>query len=260
MKMDSAMLISNHVLDRIINATPGLNTTVHGSHGNIQVIPSNIGTGHPVVVNGSSINFTKLGVVDPSVYEGFRIEAMNNDSFEASRVRLETPWGVEVNGTEAIAVRINFPRTNITSIEEKWSYIKFIGNFSRIQYSPSLWDNLSVELLRSDYNPDLVDYYLDWDLEALDNFEIYLALANGLIYSTSGNFAIVKNCSSTHLCAKWNTNDIRFMQTTTLSGLNPAGETWEFYIVPNISISVALQFANIVNTNAPMTISEAILS
>jgi hypothetical protein len=182
---------------------------------------------------------------------------VNNGSVQVARVRLETPWDPALNGTMAYSVTIQFPRTNSSAFAERWSYARFTGDFSAMQYSPSLWENLSVSLNRADYNPDKVDYYMDWDEEPLDNFEIYLALSNGLIYSTNGGFAIIKNCSSVHVCAKWNTNDVRFMQTETRSALNPAGQAWQFYVVPGVSITTAIALANTVNTNAPMSLSEA---
>nr|MDO8088354.1 hypothetical protein [Candidatus Sigynarchaeum springense] len=244
----------------VINATPGLNASVFTMHNAIQLLPSNIGTANPVVVNGSAINFTTVGSSSLQAMrgEGVGLDLKNNGSVQVTMVRLHTPYDSTLNGTRAYRVRILFPRTtNHTVYPEPWSYARFTGDFSRMQYSPSLWENISVSLTRSDYNVDKVDYYEDWDKELIDNFEIYLALSNGLIYSTNGQFAIIKNCSRVHVCAKWNTNDVRFMQTETRSALNPAGETWEFYVVPGVNISQAIAFASLVNINAPLSLSEA---
>ncbi len=258
-KTSTALATARDIQRLVINATPGLNTSVFGLHNAIQLLPSNFGTANPYVVNGSAINFTTVGVstLQAIADAGVVLKLVNNGTVQVTRVRIETPWDLALNGTLAYSVKILFPRTNTSAYDERWSYAKFTGDFSSMQYSPSLWENESVSLSRSDYNPDKMDYYQDWDEEPLDNFEIYLALSNGLIYSSNVNCAIIKNCSTVHVCAKWNTDDVRFMQTETRSALNPAGETWEFFVVPGVSMSRAIAFANIVNTEAPLSLSEA---
>jgi hypothetical protein len=260
-KTGKALDTAHDIQRFVINATPGLKASVFGLHNAIQLLPSNLGTINATIVNGSAINFTSTGAasLQDLVAEGVGLELMNNGSVSVTRVRLDTPWDTALNGTAAYSVTIRFPRTNSSSFPERWSYAKFSGDFSVINYTASLWERegYNVGMKRSDYNPDKVDYYQDWDNEPLDNFEIYLALSNGLIYSANGGFAIVKNCSTTHVCAKWNTNDVRFMQTETRSGLDPLGETWQFFVVPDVSLRVATSFANLVNTDAPLSLSEA---
>ncbi|MBN2154377.1 MAG: hypothetical protein JW839_23175 [Candidatus Lokiarchaeota archaeon] len=265
-KTGRAMQVAKAIQEVVVNATPGLYDQIFGLNESIQLLPSNIGTGNPLYVNGSAINFTTVGLASISNLRsvGVDLDLMNNGTVSFSTVRLETPWNMTgtnqtVNGTIAYSVRVLFPRTNTSAYADKdpWSYARFKGDFSSIEYTPSMWEreNVSIALNRSDYNVDKVDYYEDWDNELLDNFEIYLALSNGLIYSRNGGFAIIKNCSSTHVCAKWNTNDVRFMQTKTLSAMDPAGETWQFFVVPSVTVRQAIEIANLVNTDAPLSLS-----
>jgi len=256
--LNNAISNASYVRSFVINATPGLNDTINVMHGAIQILPSNLGTPNPLVVNGSAVNFTTTGVASIGDLGQVGIQTMNNDSFGITRMRVETAWDPTLNGTEYYSVLSNFPRTNTSAFTEKWSYITFTGDFSTIQYSPCFWENLSVQITRADYNADTPDSYNDWSADRYDNFEIYMPLPNGLIYSTNMHCAIVKNCTSTHLCAKWNTRDVRFMQTKTLSNLNPAGETWNFFVMLDVNISQAIAFANLVNTNAPLRVHEGI--
>jgi hypothetical protein len=108
-------------------------------------------------------------------------------------------------------------------------------------------------LLRSNYYPDTIDPYGDWaenDFYEPNNFEVILPLANGLFYSENGRFAIVKNTTASHICGKWNKDNLRFMQTST----KMENQTVEFFVLTNISRQHALDFANFVNTFKFVTI------
>ncbi|MFX0099766.1 MAG: hypothetical protein ACFFCS_09295 [Candidatus Hodarchaeota archaeon] len=254
---EDAILDAKRIQKVLINATPSLNDTIYQDHGTIQILPSNLGTGNPVVVINGSINITDNGATSLSSISPLDVECVHNDSFSINSRTLYTPYDLNLNGTNYFSIKANFHRTNVTSITEKWSYIKFLGDFNTMSYAPALWENVTVQLDREDYNVDSVDYWLDWDDELLDNFEIHLALFNGMIYSHTGQYAIVKNCTTTHLSAKWNDDNVRFMQTITKSNLNPLGETWEYFVLMDVTAEEANAFANLVNTNAPITISEA---
>ncbi|NMC05521.1 MAG: hypothetical protein GYA24_09925 [Candidatus Lokiarchaeota archaeon] len=271
----SANATAWHVMDAVINATPALFTQLYTMHGSIQVLPSNLGTASPLVINGSAIAFTPTGAVasiSNLTSAGVGIELKNHDDVAITHVQLETQFNPTIqaynpaqdgllNGTQAYSIRVHFPRTNSSAFPERWTYAKFTGDFAAIKYTASLWEREGVTtplLRRSDYNIDKVDYYKDWDEEILDNFEIYLALSNGMVWSpANGGMAIIKNCSTTHVCAKWNTGDIRFMQTETRSGIDPSGQAWQFYVLTGVSVNRAIAFANLVNTDAPLILSEA---
>lgn len=250
-----ALANASLVRQQAINVTSVLNDTINQPGGSIQVIPGNLGTAHPVVVVSRSqfVNFTttSAGVTLP-VDAPFTIHAMNNDSFGVDLMAVRTSWSVLLDGLEYYSIKANFPRTNTTAFNgmDRWSYFQVQGNFSEIAYSPSLWEHLHVNLTRSTYNPDEVDFHGDWKAKVPDNFQLYLPLANGLLYSRSLGVAIVKNCSTTHLAARWKHDMVRFMQTETRSNLNPAGQEWEYFVLPGVTIQQAVAFANLVNSNA----------
>nr|MDO8115652.1 hypothetical protein [Candidatus Sigynarchaeota archaeon] len=252
------------ILKSIITATPSLNDSVYGRNETIQVIPAGaIGTSPVVRVNGTTaVNYKVVGPGSLGDLDTVGIQTVNNDSFQITKMLLEVPGNTVLDGLTYLSVKINFPRTNISSLDERWSYVKFTGDFSGLSYTPSLWDDVAdttIELDRNDYNPDAGDAWEEWDDYEPDNFQIYLALANGLAYSSNGAFAIIKNCSTVHLAAKWNTADIRFMQTETRSAFNASGQTWEFFVIPIANIAHATGFANLVNPRAPLTISRWML-
>ncbi|MHA1793154.1 MAG: hypothetical protein ACTSVI_10955 [Promethearchaeota archaeon] len=261
-KTTNAIANATLIQARVINATPIFNSTIHGLKKSIQIVPTNLGsTGDAVLVNESSfVNFTKIADASIDNLDSITIKTMNNNSFSIQKNKIEITWDPSINNLEYYDIKINFPRTNTSGLDEKWSYIKFIGNFSQVRYTPTLWDNITVELNRSSYNPELIDYYGDWEDNLQDNYEIYLPLANGLFYSVGGSFAIIKNCTASHLAMKWKDDEIRFMQTETLSNLNPAGETWQYFILNNVTVEQALAFARIANPKLPLTISEVNLT
>ncbi|MHA1697699.1 MAG: hypothetical protein ACTSWN_02545 [Promethearchaeota archaeon] len=243
----------------VINLTTSLNQTLATPGSPIQVLPYNLGRGDPVVTWNES-EFIKFDNSGPPVgidaVSPIGITCINNDSFSLIKGNLSSPWNPEVDGKEYYRVQVNFPRTNTSNYDEPWCYVKFSGDFSSIRYSPSLYENETIQINRGDYNPDIEDEYKDWDALKPDNFEIYIALANGLVYSENGHYAIIKNNSASHVAVKWNDDYIRFMQTETRSNLNPSGETWEYFILMNVTADQAVIFANLINPNAPYTISE----
>ena len=259
------------VLQAIINHNATLNDTINDG-GSIQVLPDNIawlnpantGMDAPVVLTNESefVNFTVTAAgqslpADAPVV----VSTMNNDSFTVDRMVVETPWDSPLHEQEYYSIRANYPRTNTSEFDdqERWSYFQVDGDFSEIAYSPSLWEHLHVNLSRAMYLPDEVDFYDDWKANVPDNFQIYLSLSNGLIYSHEGQFAIIKNCSSTHLAARWRNDFVRFMQTATRSALDEDGQEWEYFLVFGVDVHQAVRFANLVNSNAPVIITNATL-
>nr|MDO8109025.1 hypothetical protein [Candidatus Sigynarchaeota archaeon] len=243
----------------IINATTALQNIVFVSGNPIQIGALANGTVMYMALSTAGFtNFTAIGAATYADLAPVTIDTRNNGSIQLTRGKVESSNYSALNGQEYISIKVPFPRTNGTSLSEKWSYIAFNGDFSSIQYSPSLWENLTVTLNRTDYNPDNIDEFGDWDSRMdIDNFQIYLPLANGLLYSANGGYAIVKNCSSSHVTMRWKADKVRFLQTETRSALNPAGETWEYFLLKNVTVATALGFANLVNTNVPYTIKEA---
>ena len=251
-KTNQAIANATNIQEIVINATIEFNTTVNVNNESIQIIPSNIFENIiPVTTNRSEfINFTLQSSVSQDELLPIQIETVNDLSMNITEHRLQTIWQPTIDNLTYYKIRVHFQNT--TNLSEKWAYIKFLGDFSTIGYSPSLLDEDVVFLNRDTYYPDTTEYYEDWDARfELDNFEIYLPLANGLIYSENGGYAIIKNNSASHICGKWNPGEIRFMQTEIK---NATGETWEYFLVKGVSASQAREFANLVNAYYPMVI------
>lgn len=241
-KTQAALNNATEIMSLLVNVTSEWNNTVYTNNGSIQIVALNQVEGmNPVMTNQSEfINFTKnLGSGGQPALPVV-LELMNANGLNVTSMILETPWKPALNYSR---VRVSFPET--TDMEETWAYVKFKGLFNEISYSPSLIEYDTINLSRSEYYPDTYEAYEDWDSRsAHDNFELYLPLANGLVYSIEGRYAVIKNCSQSHVCMKWNPDEIRFMQTKII---NPHGETWEYFILQDVSINQALEFANLVN-------------
>lgn len=245
-----ALSNASYIQSYVINATPELNTVINVNNESFQVVPENSRRGlSPVVTNQS--NFINITTLSNSTTAPVNIETMNAISLNFSLMVLDTPWNANITNLSFYNVKVKFPNT--TALEEKWAYVKFKEDFDHISYSPSLLERDHVTLTRDDYLPDDIDYYMDWD-KFIDpnNCELYLPLSNGLIYSENSHIAIVKNNSQSHICVKWNNDEIRFMQTEIR---NPAGEEWEYFVISDINITQAIEFANLINSYRPTTIT-----
>ncbi|MFX0098346.1 MAG: hypothetical protein ACFFCS_02120 [Candidatus Hodarchaeota archaeon] len=274
------------IKDIILANTTALSTAIASNPSqSFQVVPSNFGpivdwdldlnqsalTWADIIVTdeGNFINFTLVSDADEGDFSSvLGLEMKNVKAYNVTRHILNTPWDPLIDGMEYYSVRGTFENKDDNSDEEDWNYVNFTGDFNQISYSPSQFENETIKLNRSDYYVDSFDYYGDWSEEYQGpfNFEIYLALSNGLVYSESGNFAIVKNNTASHICGKWNTDDFRFMQTNTRDDTLE----WEFFILDpaltiastgsGLNLTRALLFANLVNTYAPINIGGGALA
>ncbi|MHA1681043.1 MAG: hypothetical protein ACTSUE_08545 [Promethearchaeota archaeon] len=246
-KTGYAIANATYVQSYVINETTELDTIINGG-GSFQIIPGNLMDGFEVIAMNQSqfINFTEVSI---ATTVPLAIEIMNADSMNQTIMRLDDPWNSNIDNLTFHKINIHFPKT---SLEEKWAYIKFIGDFEQISYSPSLMEIDHVSIRRGDYMPDTVDYYRDWEDKILPgNCEINLPLSNGLIYMASNNIAIVKNNSQSHISMRWSDDSVRFMQTEIK---NENGETWEYFILSGVNISQAVEFAKVINTYRPITL------
>jgi hypothetical protein len=118
--------------------------------------------------------------------------------------------------------------------------ISFEDDWSQAIYSPSLVENFTQTLSRTDY----YQYPVSADFE----FLCLLALSNGFLYNPQKGYGIVKNVTGSHLAASWRPESISF----------PAyylkyHTTAEFFLVKG-TIQEVLQFANQINTYSPLTL------
>lgn len=214
-----------------------------------------------IVTNASKfINFTRVGAASLADLAPVSLTLMNTRNVNISKYQVETKNALSIGNQSYYSVSLNFVRdnesTNASLNQPDWQYIKFNGDFSNISYSPTMYENETVMLERNNYYPDAQDPYGDWSggpKETLtDNFEIYLPLSNGMVYSENEHFAIVKNNTADHIAGKWNTNDLRFMQTDTNNDTAPV----QFFVLTNVTRTQALAFANLVNTWKQVTITQ----
>lgn len=254
----SATYIKNYVVSK----TPALAAAIAAG---VQIIPFNFGpivnwTTHDLATYDWSrtvitspagfTNFTRLaGAVDKSELP-VALELVNNVTFDLASNRVDSIANPELDGLNYYSVTTRFKKYT-SSDPLKWAYIKFLGDFSTIRYSPTMFENETIRMSRSDYLPDLTDEHGDWarDDNRPDNFEYFLPLSNGLVYSVPGRFAIIKNNSASHTTGKWNAGDFRFMQIQTRNQTAP----WQFFVLKDVDLSQALAFANLVNTWKPVT-------
>jgi hypothetical protein len=261
---------ATQVRNFVVNHTASFNSSINGTTGTsgFQVVPFNFTplvqwdhssqasfnwTSTLVTNTTNFINFTRIGSALESDLD-LGLELVNNASLDIARYRLDAKYNPLLNGQEYYAVTTHFKK--YVSGDLEWAYIKLLGNFSTISYSPTMYENETISLNRADYYADPEDPYGDWAGENLpNNFELFLPCSNGLIYSQSGHFAIIKNCTASHITGKWNEDGFRYMQTRTNNQTLP----FQVFVLPNISLEKALDFANLVNTWMPVTITGGVL-
>ncbi len=263
-------VFATQVRDFVVNRTVAFNSSINGTTGTngFQVVPFNFTplvqwdhsnqstynwTSTIVTSEANFLNFTCLGSALVSDLGGLAIEEVQTVNTDISRYRIDAPFNSSLDGKEYFAVTTHFKEYVDGDLE--WNYIKFLGNFSTISYSPTMYENETIDLTRTNYYADPADPYGDWAGENMpDNFELFLPCSNGLLYSRSGQFAIVKNCSASHITGKWNGDNFRYMQTHTKNETLP----FQVFVLPNITLQnlqTALDFANLVNTWSPVTIT-----
>jgi hypothetical protein len=263
--LGNATAVKNYV----VNRSNALNATINGSKSTLgfQVVPYNftplVQWNHAnqsafdwsstIITNISKfVNFTRTGSAALGDLPVSNIELMNTLNFNISRCKVNSAIFPGLDNLPYYAVSLNFKWDNESTDETDWQYIKFVGDFSTISYSPTMYENETIKLDRADYYADTTDFYGDWAGENFpDNFELFLPLSNGLVYSENGHFAIVKNDTADHITGKWNTDNFRFMQTNTKNHSLPV----QFFVLKDVDINTALKFANLVNTWKPVTIA-----
>nr|MDO8084308.1 hypothetical protein [Candidatus Sigynarchaeum springense] len=255
--LSSATYIKNYV----VNKTATLNSTIASG---IQIIPYNFAplvdwTAHDLATYDWSrtlltnpagfTNFTRLGAAALAELP-VQLELVNNVTFDLASNRIDSVANPELDNLSYYSITANFKKY-VNGDPLKWAYIKFLGDFSTIRYSPTMFENETIGMNRSDYLPDLADEHGDWAREDTrpDNFEFFLPLSNGLVYSVPGRFAIVKNNSASHTTGKWNHDNFRFMQIETRNQTAP----WQFFVIKDVDLPQAIAFANHVNTWRPVT-------
>jgi hypothetical protein len=114
------------------------------------------------------------------------------------------PYMIHVNNTQLyesfgpLESRKNYTAGFITEDNKEGRsshYIQFLDNWQRANYSPSMAENYTREIIRSDY------YH-----PAMQNDEFYivaLPIANGFIYNYEGGYAIIKNTTVNHISVRW---------------------------------------------------------
>lgn len=168
----------------------------------------------------NSIEFNALGTAYSFDYEIISLEFLSRR-------------GIYINNTQQYIPKIN---NTITCNGERVStHIKFLDDWEKIHYSPSLDENNSVQCNRSDYTNHAVVND--------DDYILALPISNGFLYNDEGGYAIITNNTVRHLSVKWGkeSNEMDFVETEFQYNAK-----YEFILYKG-SLENALLFANIIN-------------
>ncbi len=118
--------------------------------------------------------------------------------------------------------------------------IRFTDNWTSALYSPSLSENTTVMLNRTDYYQYKEGSSYEW--------LCLLAMCNGFLYNPQKGYGIVKNCSINHLPATWRQDSVTFRESKV-----KYNSVREYFIVSG-SYDEVLRFANQINAYKPLNV------
>ena len=112
-------------------------------------------------------------------------------------------------------------------------HIKFMDTWESMSYSPSLADNYTVALARSNYT--------NAQMEDKDFYIVPLPLCNGLIYNNAKQYAIITNNMVRHISVRWESSYLDFYENDV-----EYNSQYEFLIYKG-NLNNAHLLANIIN-------------
>jgi hypothetical protein len=118
--------------------------------------------------------------------------------------------------------------------------IFFKDSFECIAYSPSLSENQTVTLDRSDY------YQFPFGSE--NEWFVRLPACNGLIYNQNSGYGIIKNVTTRHLAGTWRPDSIEFRETEV-----KYSSKHQYFLVKG-TVDELLMLANLLNSRATMEV------
>ena len=116
--------------------------------------------------------------------------------------------------------------------------IRFTDNWTSAMYSPSLSENTTIMLNRTDFYQFMKGSSYEW--------LTLLAMCNGFLYNPQKGYGIVKNNSVNHLPATWRQDSVTFRESKV-----KYNSVREYYIVKG-SYDEVLRFANQINAYQPL--------
>ena len=184
------------------NATKAQLESLFGFQLDIQSKPS----------GGESINCANYTMQIKQEAIEFRVKINGTDTdkrFNITRLVLEFPGrrGVLVNQTQDFSSIGVFNNSAACNGLKKTNEIGFIDNWTEAVYSPSLDENRTVQIKRSDFlHPKMIGN---------KDYQMHLPLSNGLLYNPDKEYAIIKNNSVRHISVRWNQlgTEMRFLET-----------------------------------------------
>jgi hypothetical protein len=118
--------------------------------------------------------------------------------------------------------------------------IFFKDSFEYIAYSPSLSENQTVTLDRSDY------YQFPFGSE--NEWFVRLPACNGLIYNQNSGYGNIKNVTTRHLAGTWRPDSIEFRETEV-----KYSSKHQYFLVKG-TVDELLMLANLLNSRATMEV------
>lgn len=162
----------------------------------------------------------------------------NNSIFTLYRINVGFRGQYNINITRDTTLDINFGRfsqnltTGISGSND--IAITFKDDWKKAIYSPALAENYSIELRRDDYLYRPYGSKTEW--------LFLMSLCNGFLYNPQSGYAIIKDCTTYHLAAKWN-NDQMVFRTEDVK----YNHHQQYYLVKG-SVTELLGLANFINT------------
>ncbi len=135
-------------------------------------------------------------------------DSTHNFTFEKIYMDFTGPYGFLVDNTQPTLPLLGSENFTACNLERSSQYIRFHDNWENIHYTPSLADNYTVGLTRSDYtNKAMIGD---------DFYTVPLPICNGLIYNDEQGYAIITNNTVGHIAVTWEEGQVFYYEKETI--------------------------------------------
>ena len=161
-------------------------------------------------------------------------DSVQTFNFEKIYVDFTGPYGFLVNNTRSTLPLLSAANFTNCNLERSAQYIHFQDTWKQIHYTPSLADNYTIGLTRSDYTSKA--------MEGDDFYTVPLPICNGLLYNDEQGYAIITNNTVGHIAVTWEEGQVFYYEKETIYNAH-----YEFLLFRG-SLEQAHLLATLVNT------------